>query len=182
MRNDVHLAALRAAARVAFSVGAVAMVNGCSTDASKESDSGETAESSESAVISRPARPPCTDAGAPAKPASCEQVLKSAFPVPGDYQWEPVAQSAEVVSCCDQELTKHGSGTKYRWDCCVAFDPNTVPAGEDPPGVFSGNHGLACTPWGPPVPPSMARRDLIAQRRAMQARFQAVNTLAIGAA
>jgi hypothetical protein len=184
MRNDVHLAALRAAARVAFSVASVALVSGCSSaeDSSKSDEPsasndnaayGEETASSESAVIGRPSRPsrprpPCTDASAP-KP-TCEQVLASKFPVPGDYQYEPVAQPADVVACCDQELTKHGSASKYRWDCCVAYDPAKVPAGEDPPGPFSGNHGLACTPWGPPVPPSMARRDLIAQRRAARER------------
>lgn len=179
MRSDVHLAALRAAARVAFSVASVALVNGCSAadDGASKSDDrraandSEDTTASESAVVSRPGsqgrpRPPCTDASAP-KP-TCEQILASKFPVPGDYQYEPVAQPADVVACCDQELTTHGAQSKFRWDCCVAYDPAKVPAGEDPPSPFSGAHGLACTPWGPPVPPSMARRELIVARRRAQ--------------
>jgi hypothetical protein len=155
MRNDVHFAALRAAAKVAFSVASVALVNGCASDAADDTRGDDTA-SNEAALASKgETKAPCPDAK-PSKP-SCEAVLASTFPVPGDYQWEPVRQSAEVVACCDKELTTHGAQSNYRWDCCVAYDPNTVPAGEVPPSSSSGDHALACTPWGPPVPPSMNR-------------------------
>ncbi len=152
MRNDVHLAALRAAARVAFSVASVAMVNGC---ASEEASSDSA--SNESALASKDDAKPAPDAtpSKPSKPSSCEAVLASAFPEPGPYQWEPVPQSAEVVACCADELESHGAMTPYRWDCCVAYDPATVPPGEEP--MLGGGPGFACTPWGPPVPPSMDR-------------------------
>ena len=136
MRNDVHTAALKAAAKVAFSM---AFVSGCSSSA------GEPTGESESAVMTY---------GSPSKPdaaVSCTDVLAATFPKPGDYQWEPVPQSAEVVSCCKEELEAHDASTPYRWDCCVAFDPKT--------GDTTG-HAMACTPWGPPVPPAMKARTL----------------------
>jgi hypothetical protein len=182
MRSDVHSAALEAAAKVAFSV---ALLNGCSgADALGDRSVAEDDEaiSDEAAIVSsgskrsgskKPspeklcpdasaetdATPTGTDAGQP----SCDAVLAAAFPTPGDYQWKPVAQSKEVVACCDEELTKSGAMSTYRWDCCVAYDPASTP---DPQSGFTNpNHGMACTPWGPPVPPSMNR----ARRTATQA-------------
>ncbi len=158
MRNDVHFAALRAAAKVAFSVASVAMVNGCATD-----DTGDDTAANEAALASKDAKTPSADTK-PTKPGkpSCESILASTFPVPGDYQWEPVPQSAEVVACCNKELAEHGAGTPYRWDCCVAYDPNALSPGEEP-SVPSADHWPACTPWGPPVPPSI---DRLRSRRA----------------
>jgi hypothetical protein len=153
MRSDVHSAALKAAAKVAFSV---ALLNtACANEASTDDEA-----SNESALAKGPAAeaPDCHD---DKQPKACSSVLASAFPTPGGYQWEPVPQSAEVVACCDKELTVHGAMTPYRWDCCVAYDPKAVDGGT-PPGPWSGGHGLACTPWGPPVPPSMNRRKLVA--------------------
>lgn len=183
MRSDVHHAALEVAAKLAFSV---VLLNGCSGASAlaggAEGADGDEAASNESAIAARGsstpapkkadakkpvAKQPCPeeDAG-PAKP-SCDVVLASAFPTPGDYQWEPVAQSKEVVACCDEELTNKGSSSTYRWDCCVAYDPEATP---DPNGGFANpQHGMACTPWGPPVPPSMKRA-----RRPMPRLAQAV--------
>jgi hypothetical protein len=160
MRTDVHFAALRAAAKVAFSIS---LLNGCSSadalgsDDKLEGDEG--VASNESAINA--AVKDCPDHPAP----SCAAVLASAFPKPGHYQTEPVPQPANVVACCDKELSKEGSGTEYRWDCCVAFDP------KDPNGtpLGDGKHVWACTPWGPPVPPSM---DRLATRRARRVASQ----------
>ena len=94
----------------------------------------------------------------------CKATLSSAFPTPGDYQYEAVAQPHDVAACCDEELVKHGAGTPYRWDCCVAYDETApVDPGKDgkvdpwdaPTGMKK--HAFACTPWGPPVPPKMKR-------------------------
>jgi hypothetical protein len=165
MRTDVHFAALRAAAKVAFSM---ALLNGCSspdgvlgsTD-KPEGDGEESSASNESAITS--AVKDCPNQPAP----SCAAVLASTFPKPGDYQWKPVAHPSNVVACCDKELTQNGSQSNYRWDCCVAFDakdPDSVP-------LRQGEHAMACTPWGPPVPPSMDRnRDRLARRRELRAR------------
>jgi hypothetical protein len=172
MRSDVHFAALKAAARVAFSVAlpAATVLTGCSSAGGllgeEESDDAVSNESAiaanaSNAAGSRPKRslgkkpcPTTTEDAGPAKP-SCEATLAATFPTPGDYQWEPVAQSKEVVACCDEELTKNGASSAYRWDCCVAYDPAATP---DPnSGFTNSSHGMACTPWGPPVPPSMKR-------------------------
>ncbi|MBX3209156.1 MAG: hypothetical protein KF764_29250 [Labilithrix sp.] len=164
-RSATHGAALKAAAKVAFSM---ALLNGCSSADGVFGDEaeGDEAVSSESAVTSgspktgAPKRAlgkkpcPSEDGAEPAKP-SCEATLTAAFPTPGNYQWEPVAQSKDVVACCDEELTKNGAGSEYRWDCCVAYDPTVDPEGRGPRS--GGTHGMACTPWGPPVPPSMKR-------------------------
>ena len=78
MRNDVHFAALRAAAKVAFSIASVGLV-GCSAEA----DPGDETASNESNLASKDeAKAPCPDA-LPTKP-SCEAVLASTFPVPGN--------------------------------------------------------------------------------------------------
>jgi hypothetical protein len=170
-RAYAHAAALKAAAKVAFSM---VLLEGCSspgvlagqTTTEDEASSSEPAVAAEEqpksdrAVPSDPKAPsrtrkslgkkPSTEAGSTAP--SCNATLAASFPVPGDYQWEPVAQSKEVVACCDQELTKNGAGSTYRWDCCVAYDPEIDAGGQ---GLRSHGHDMACTPWGPPVPPSM---------------------------
>jgi len=170
MRSDVQHAALEVAAKLVFSI---AFLNGCSGAGAlggAESADGEEPVSNESAIAERGATPgakragskspapekPCTEEEAGlAKPPSCEAVLAAAFPTPGDYQSMPVAQSKEVVACCDEELTTNGVMSMYRWDCCVAYDPEVTP--EPHRGFSNPEHGMACTPWGPPVPPSMKR-------------------------
>jgi hypothetical protein len=149
MRNDVHLSALRAAARVAFSV---ALLNGCSSP-----DVADEAEGSSDALkaAKMPPKEPC-----------CNDLLSKTFPVPGDYQWEPVPQPADVVACCEKELATAGADSKYRWDCCVAYDPAV-----DPDGT-STQRPISCTPWGPPVPPSMKRKN--ARKRAADSALLAV--------
>lgn len=148
MHNDAHFAALRAAARVAFGV---AVLGGCSGAEAPEGD----AIAAESEINKAPA---ChKDAGKPAKP-SCDAVIASAFADagPNDWVWNdpsnpkpPVA--ADVKACCEEKLTAEETTTwnmPYRWSCCAAIDN----------GAGNPKIGIACTPWGPPVPPSMNRR------------------------
>lgn len=153
MRTDVHFAALRAAARVAFSM---ALLNACSSAAEGADEPKATGEGEEGLASSEAAMssPDCPD-------HTCASVLAAEFPKPGDYRWEREPRSKQVVECCQKELAKHGSQTQYRWDCCVAFDPETGEGGSDGDG-----QSWACTPWGPPVPPSMER---LAARRARRA-------------
>jgi hypothetical protein len=82
--------------------------------------------------------------------------LKAAFP-DGDKQWYSHAKAdpkfvgdTNVTACCEsmlkggnEDLTKVG---KFRTSGCCAADFTSEKA---PIGV------TACTPWGPPVPPSM---------------------------
>jgi hypothetical protein len=171
MRNDVQLAALKAAAKVAFSM---ALLNACSsTDGTVNAGTGtekdtDQTESDGSGAASNPSREkkllgkkpvPSSSAAkedsgtVPPTPQNCQAVLAAAYPTPGDYQPDPVPQSKAVVTCCEEELTKNAIDSTYRWDCCVAFNAEVNPQiPRDTP-----EHGLACTPWGPPVPPSMKR-------------------------
>lgn len=159
MRSDVHTAALRAAAKVAFSM---AFLTGCAAatdlgagnpdnDVDSDNDPG-TAESDISSkkksTASKLATGGCTKKPTPPKP-SCEQLINAAFPTEGDYPGTKQSVSTEVQACCADLLTKPGPDglgmTAHRWDCCA----NATPGVEI---------GMACTPWGPPVPPSMKRR------------------------
>ena len=55
-----------------------------------------------------------------------------------------------VQTCCVELLEKSKGGlAAHRWDCCANL-----------PADAGQNVGIACTPWGPPVPPRMQRRSL----------------------
>lgn len=147
MRSDVHSRALRAAAKVAFSV---VFLGGCSsattqTGANDPLD-GEGVDEAE--LKSGCHEPPAKDAAAPK--LTCEQLVASAFPTEGDYPGAKQSVSAEVQTCCVELLEKsQGALAEHRWDCCANLPAD---AGQEV--------GIACTPWGPPVPPRMHRRSL----------------------
>jgi len=167
MRSDVHSAALRAAAKVAFSV---AFIGGCSLPAASEIADEELANgangdgvepgTSESDLISKKKKPakkptaisaaPCdkhNDAG-PTQPLTCEQVVNAAFPVEGNYPGTKQSVSVQVQTCCAELLTTDESWmAPHRWDCCANL-----------PADAGQTLSIACTPWGPPVPPSMKGR------------------------
>lgn len=147
MDKLTHFNALRAAARVAFGV---AVLGGCTAAATED----ETA-SSESSINAKEPCPTQTDAAAPkpdAKP-SCENVLASAFPDGGDdfglSQEPPKAVSDDVKTCCEEKLTDQSEASwmfEHRWACC-----NVLGSWNSPDREIA----MACTPWGPPVPPRM---------------------------
>jgi hypothetical protein len=166
MRNDVHGAALRAAAKVAFSV---AFIGGCSAaapDAAEadpvtgNNDNSEpgTTESDLSAKkpkkpkVAPPASTSCH--GNPTTPPSCEAVVNAAFPTEGNYPGTKQSVSSEVQACCVELIDKAQGGalTSHRWDCCA-----NLPA--DAPQSTA----IGCTPWGPPVPPRMKRMRSLAE-------------------
>lgn len=159
MRNDVHFAALRAAAKVAFSV---AFVGGCSAATTLADDeTGETTESAYNAKKpSKTVKPPCPtktkDAGKP----SCDAILASAFGDAGAWPTGDEPVSPEVKSCCAEAITKSlaqdpiSGRADYHWQCCGATN-----WGADID--VDGGIGMACTPWGPPVPPAMKKRKAI---------------------
>ena len=159
MRSDVHSAALRAAAKVAFSV---AFIGGCAAQTAEGEDpataDGTPAATSAEADLSAKktkkkdkvsALPDdCHHEDASVPKLSCEQVVAAAFPTEGNYPGKRQSVSAEVQTCCAELLGDRDGGLPaHRWDCCA-----NLPAD---PGQ---NIGIACTPWGPPVPPSMKRR------------------------
>lgn len=156
MRSDVHASALRSAAKVAFSV---AFLGGCS--AAPAVTAGEeppgnpdevepvTTESELGAKKRKTKRPTPTSCPSKEPPrASCASVVAAAFPTEGDYPGVKQAVSSEVQACCVQLLDEsQGALANHRWDCCANL-PEVAP-----PSV-----GIACTPWGPPVPPAMKAR------------------------
>ncbi len=164
MRSDVHSAALRAAAKVAFSV---AFISGCSSPASPtdladgelgdgaEATEPGTSESEYSTKKKKPSRAAQLAAGchedkkdASVPKLTCEQVVNAAFPAEGNYPGAKKTVSAEVQTCCVELLEKsQGSLANHRWDCCANL-----------PADAGQSVSIACTPWGPPVPPSMKRR------------------------
>lgn len=140
-RREIHLAALRAARAVA-SVASVASVTSMTS-----------AVSGCQTPIEEPARPPeATRTSAPVtKPGvalSCDAVVAGAFPEEGDYPGAKKDVSADVQRCCAELLEAHEKGgtrmLRHRWDCCANVE-----------SAKSSHLGIACTPWGPPVPPPM---------------------------
>jgi hypothetical protein len=147
MRSDVHSKALRAAAKVAFSV---VFLGGCSSAGAQDAnDPTDTEGTSEADLKSGCAGARATKDAAPPK-LSCEQVVASAFPTEGNYPGKKKSISAEAQTCCVELLEKsQGALAAHRWDCCANLPAD---AGQEV--------GIACTPWGPPVPPRMRRRSL----------------------
>lgn len=147
MDKQAHFAALKAAARVAFGV---VVLGGCTAAATEEDT-----VASESEINKAPC-PSKADAGAKpdAKP-SCESVLASAFGDAGNdwsFTQNPPAVSQDVKTCCSEHLKSETGETwnlQYRWACCGVLDNWNNP---------DQSIAIACTPWGPPVPPSMKRR------------------------
>lgn len=142
MKREVHIAALRAASKVAFSV---AFLAGCSAqspdDASHEGDQGPAQESD---VTSKSA----------AKKFSCDDIVVAAFGTkPSPFGGPKLANpSAAVKTCCRETLSKgYIESGPYRQDCCN----NTTLAANDPD---TAKINTACSPWGPPVPPAMKAR------------------------
>lgn len=175
MRSDVHSAALRAAAKVAFSV---AFIGGCAAQTAEGEDpataDGAGAATSAEADLSAKAKkakknsgkataaPGCHHADASAPKLSCEQVVNAAFPTDGNYPGVKQSVSAEVQTCCVELLAPSDGGVpmlaEHRWDCCANL-----------PADAGQQVNIACTPWGPPVPPAMKRRALPAPAPSLQA-------------
>jgi hypothetical protein len=153
MDKLTHFAALKAASRVAFGI---VVLGGCSAAATEEDT-----VASESEINAKAPCPSKQDAGtdaAPSKP-SCENVLASAFPDGGNdfsSMQNPPKVSDEVKTCCAEHLASEDENTwqlQYRWSCCGVLDNWNNP---DP------KISMACTPWGPPVPPAMKRMKAVA--------------------
>ena len=134
MNHDARIAALRAAAKVAFGV---AFLTGCNTE---NADDGANDPAQESEVKT---------AGTKTKKFSCVDLVNAAFPEEGGYPGKPVKTTAEVRQCCSDILVESGGTGAHRWDCCANHEA------KDDPKI-----GVACTPWGPPCPPAMRTRGV----------------------
>lgn len=167
MREDVFSAALKATARVAFSV---ALASGCSSAEESASTGSNESEVKTGARRGEPAKPaePCTkDAGAEdaaVTPTCGEQLdaldaareewmakLTDHFNDGGttkDGPKSPVV-SADAKQCCVAELTADGFEAAHQQVCCrlaISWEESLE---------IGGAVAMACTPWGPPVPPAM---------------------------
>ena len=146
MRSDVQSKALRAAAKVAFSV---VFLGGCSSVEAQDANDALEPEGTSEADLKSGCHGGATKDAAPPK-LSCEQVVASAFPTEGNYPGKKKSISAEAQTCCVELLEKsQGALAAHRWDCCANLPAD---AGQEV--------GIACTPWGPPVPPRMRRRSV----------------------
>lgn len=134
MNHEARIAALRAAAKVAFGV---AFLTGCSTE---NADDGTNDPAQEAEVKS---------AGTKTKKFSCIDLVNAAFPEEGGYPGKAVKTTAEVRQCCSDILVESGGMSAHRWDCCANHEA------KDDQKI-----GTACTPWGPPCPPAMRTRGV----------------------
>lgn len=180
MRPEVHAAALRSAAKLVLGMASIASVT-VACAASSEEGSGDNSQ-----AVTADNKKNNDDAGAVGDDDDsnadagtglsdeCKATLNAAFPGQDKYQWTPVKEPKDVVECCNQAFDNNGFGAGHRWACCVSYDkvdshgqPLTVSRQE--------NHGMACTPWGPPVPPSMRRsRKMSPARRDMNVALSAL--------
>lgn len=183
MNAQTHNAALRAAARVAFSVtllGCGGKANDGILGASGATEANNPPEESGSSSIISSGKgdetPEAKDAGASkthkdagtnpvdaANPANaCGTLLDSAFADAGWLDSETV--SPDVRDCCVKELTSGmakadpdagwisaGDLGPHGWSCCQVTN-----WGSD---THDQKISMACTPWGPPVPPTMQFRS-----------------------
>lgn len=167
MKDDVRIAALRAASKLALGVTFLGGIGCAATaddgDTSPEADTADELKGSKKHVKADAGAKDaaCHEDAAPA--ASCKEVLASTFADPAwndfrTYRWKTddgkklPATTADVKSCCLEALEPGDGGTtdwSHRWECCNLLG-NGTSTGEGAP--------MACTPWGPPVPPSMTRR------------------------
>lgn len=170
MNRDVFSAALRATAKVAFSMAVV----GCSASESAETASTESdIEKGCPDEKNADAGPSGSNVGTGSKAdsgPSCDALLAAFSAEHEKYESEvgahfadggtagdaptPATISTETKSCCYDEVSKQGFRSPHREACCYGGALSWLEALE------SGNTNIqaACTPWGPPVPPAMKRR------------------------
>lgn len=147
MRRDVHLEALRIAAKVVFSIG---LLEGCTPARAGEATAPPpvaTPSSTDEPATTRAPDPVYADKTPPA-PTDCRAAIAAAFPVPSDYPGEKKVVTTAVQSCCAEAIV-NGIAAERHWDCCANL-----------PEVADNRVHIACTPWGPPVPPAMPRRTI----------------------
>jgi hypothetical protein len=150
MDDIVRRRALNYAAKTVMSAAFLAACGGTS-ESEPATDDGQ--QASESEIIS--GQPSCREALA---------TLKEVFPE-GDQAWwqgktsPELKGNAEVASCCqsmlkstDDPMKSFRYQTKFRNAGCCSADYTAVKETNDAEPF---NMGSACTPWGPPVPPSM---------------------------
>lgn len=180
MNSSIRREALKAAAKVAMSLSAVAACGGTTLTsagtAPGESPREEAAESSDELRRADSGATNATDAGT--RPSKKKDAAAPTYPVDAavavldavacnaeidtispDAGWdEQLPTNAGLTECClvivkdyNEQVTNFDGGTwpdeRHRWGCCNLLT-TTMPAPR-PDYVMQ-----ACTPWGPPMPPS----------------------------
>lgn len=167
MNPDVFSAALRATAKVAFSM---ALVAGCTaseraeavgaSDSDIEKGCPDHASKADAAPGAAPdaapdATPDCNAllASYDSEHATFRAAVSAHYADGGAAKDAPKAPpvSVETTSCCRGEVSAKGWKSPYRESCCsgaLASEDGWQP---DPDPAIA----MACTPWGPPVPPAM---------------------------
>lgn len=162
MRRDVHLAALGAAARVAFGLAFAATACKSAQPSSAETNARSPGEGGTHADTQAPSTPPAVTPKSPAP--SCDEVIASGFPGvdPNEYVTERRSDASPALErCCTERLRVNGAQAPYRFHCCSVVDYSSKSL-EDRNTI-----GAACTPWGPPAPPSMPSDFVASAPRAM---------------
>lgn len=150
MRRDAQFEALKVAAKVAMAIG---LLEGCreslAAAPSAPTESHAEAPAVEDTAPAREETAPVSEEYASTsseptgKVTDCKAVVFAAFPIDGDYPGQRKDVATEVRTCCAHLLAAPGGMDVHRWDCCANL--------EDPADATA----IACTPWGPPVPPAM---------------------------
>ena len=151
MTRDTYERALKSAAQIAF----LSFIAGCGAAPAEgaETQSDESANTASDALAGK-----SCGGNTPTTDKSCKDAIKAAYPN-GDPDWfgqgtprKPTSTTdAQLAKCCEQVYFKNGQqniGTPDMRNsgCCT---------------VLRNSHstvlGLACTPWGPPMPVAMRR-------------------------
>lgn len=169
--DTVHARALRAAAKVALACSTASIFGACGgqvtqTPATKDDPDADVADTKadaatdtvavSDALIDATACKVTPDAATTTEIACCAAKVKATFPA--DVA-EPVdaggvgdagSPDKELVACCGEIVRTYDStndlGLTFAQAraCCYAL-----------PGTWWEHPGIACTPWGPPMPPEM---------------------------
>jgi hypothetical protein len=156
MDARIRREALRAAAKVALSL---TVLTGCSSTPAESRDEGTQSEE----ALRRRRQDPLASVDTSC-PTECEAALDALTADRDANRMEDLPKSPNVVACCNTLLDESDREwstpmdddggiadasepfkTKHRFTCCRATGTKEVPWGTH----------VACTPWGPPMPPSM---------------------------
>jgi hypothetical protein len=169
MNKETHILALRMVARLALGGGILGAglsalaCGGATVSGGDPAVDGEPSEhaNSDDALRRKVKR---HDGGcdsntpAPTSDAACILAIKSAHAGPYTYRLsskrgilpDGSVVPSDVMSCCDRlvetDAGRLSTNERVKWECCD----------------FGVGTSISCTPWGPPMPPSMrVRRDFL---------------------
>jgi hypothetical protein len=155
MTRDTYERALKSAAQIAF----LSFIAGCGSATQGEASEAQTEEGATAGSEALAKHTSCVH-DPRLSDKSCRAAIQGAYPN-GDPDWygqgtprTPTPTSdATLAKCCEQLFFKNGSndGTPelHNSGCCTILKL-----------AQSSVVGVACTPWGPPMPVAMRRRGV----------------------